>query len=54
MMVVQRTGNKKVTLVDNLGLYGIPADELAHTLQKVVAASTTGRFLVHVYTCTCR
>lgn len=42
MTVVQRTGNKKVTLVDNLDLYGIPAEEVAHTLQRIAAASTTG------------
>ena len=53
MTVVQRTGNKKVTLVDNLDLYGIPAEEVAHTLQRIAAASTTGmdkqyNWLVHV------
>ena len=41
MTVVQRAGNKKVTLVHNLELYGIPAEELAHTVQRRAAASTT-------------
>ena len=37
----QRTGNKKVTLVDNLHYYGIPPADVAQTLQKMAAASTT-------------
>ena len=45
MSVVQRTGNKKVTLVDNLDLYGISAVQLAHTIQRVAATSTTGIYM---------
>lgn len=42
MTVAQRTGNKKVTLVDNVELYGISAQLLAQTLQRTAAASATG------------
>ena len=42
LTVALRTGNKKVTLVDNLEMYFISPTELAHTIQKVVAASSTG------------
>ena len=42
LTLAQRTGNKKVTLVDNLEVYGIPASDVAHSLQKIAAASTTG------------
>ena len=45
MTVVQRTGNKKVTLVDNLDLYGISAVQLAHTVQRLAASSTTGMLI---------
>ena len=41
LSVVQKMGNKKVTLVDNLHLYGIPPADVAQSLQKVAAASTT-------------
>lgn len=44
MTVMQRMGNKKVTLVENLEFYGIPSDKLAHTAQKLAAASTTGMY----------
>ena len=50
MTVVQRTGNKKVTLVDNLDLYGISAEEVAHMMKKIAAASTTGNcFVVYIF-----
>ncbi len=42
LTLAQRTGNKKVTLIDNLDVYGIPASDVAHSLQKIAAASTTG------------
>ena len=42
LTLVQRMGNKKVTLVDNLDMYGIPPTELAQTMQRVAAASSTG------------
>ena len=42
LTLVQRMGNKKVTLVDNLDMYGIPPMELAQTMQRVAAASSTG------------
>jgi len=42
LTLAQRTGNKKVTLIDNLEEYAIPASDVAHSLQKVAAASTTG------------
>jgi translation initiation factor 2D len=41
MTVMQRMGNKKVTLVENLEFYGIMAEKVAHTAQKLAAASTT-------------
>jgi translation initiation factor 2D len=41
MIVVQRAGNKKVTLVENLELYGISAEKLSHTAQRTAAASAT-------------
>ena len=41
LSLVQKMGNKKVTLVDNLECYGIPATDLAQSLQKLAAASTT-------------
>ena len=41
LSLVQKMGNKKVTLVDNLECYGIPASDLAQSLQKLAAASTT-------------
>lgn len=49
MTVVQRTGNKKVTLVDNLDLYGIPPEQLARTVQRIAATSTSGT----TYVCMC-
>ena len=42
LTLAQRMGNKKVTLVDNLDVYGIPATDVAHSLQRVAAASATG------------
>lgn len=42
LTLAQRTGNKKVTLVDNLDSYLIPPAELAHTVQRIAAASSTG------------
>ncbi|KAH7971059.1 hypothetical protein HPB49_018468 [Dermacentor silvarum] len=39
--VAQRTGNKKVTLVEGLETYGIDVAHLAHEVQVGVAASTT-------------
>ncbi|XP_013401541.1 eukaryotic translation initiation factor 2D-like [Lingula anatina] len=39
--VVQRAGNKKVTLLENLETYGIDPHEFAHTVQIGVACSTT-------------
>lgn len=42
LSLVQKMGNKKVTLVDNLEYYGIPAADVAQSLQKMAAASTTG------------
>lgn len=49
MTVMQRSGNKKVTLVENLDFYGITEDEFAHTAQKVAAASTTGNFYSYLH-----
>ena len=48
LTLAQRMGNKKVTLIDNLEVYGIPAADVAHSLQKVAAASTTGTY-VYMY-----
>lgn len=39
--VAQRTGNKKVTLVEGLEAYGIDTSQLAHEVQVGVAASTS-------------
>lgn len=39
--VAQRTGNKKVTLVEGLEAYGIDISQLAHEVQVGVAASTS-------------
>ncbi|KAK8786374.1 hypothetical protein V5799_023848 [Amblyomma americanum] len=39
--VAQRTGNKKVTLVEGLEAYGIEVSQLAHEVQVGVAASTS-------------
>lgn len=39
--VAQRTGNKKVTLVEGLETYGIDPQRLAHEVQVGVAASTS-------------
>ena len=44
MTIMQRTGNKKVTIVENVEFYGIPADKLAQTAQRMAAASATGTF----------
>lgn len=41
MIISNRSGNKKVTLVDNLELYGISIHEFAKQCQHGVAASTT-------------
>lgn len=41
MVISNRSGNKKVTLIDNLELYGIPIYEFAKQCQHGVAASTT-------------
>ncbi len=41
MLVAKRSGNKKVTLIHNLDVYGIKPAEFAHKLQVGVAASTT-------------
>jgi len=41
MMLGTRSGNKKVTLIHNLDLYGIDMSEFAHKCQVGVAASTT-------------
>lgn len=41
MVISNRSGNKKVTLVDNLELYGISIHEFAKQCQHGVAASTT-------------
>ena len=41
MMLGTRSGNKKVTLIHNLDLYGIDMHEFAHKCQVGVAASTT-------------
>ncbi|RDD37372.1 Eukaryotic translation initiation factor 2D [Trichoplax sp. H2] len=38
--IVRRSGNKKVTLIDNLESFGIPVDKFMHTLQNMAAAST--------------
>ncbi|KAF2884982.1 hypothetical protein ILUMI_21203 [Ignelater luminosus] len=38
--VAKRSGNKKVTLVDNLEIFGINIDEVASACQRGVAAST--------------
>ena len=38
----QRTGNKKVTLVENLQNFGISPTELMQALRKMAAASATG------------
>ena len=42
MTVMQRMGNKKVTVVENLEFYGIPAEKVGHIAQKLAAASTSG------------
>ncbi len=42
LTLAQRMGNKKVTLIDNLEVYGIPANDLAQSMQKLAASSTTG------------
>lgn len=47
MTVVQRGGNKKVTCVDNLELYGIPLQEFAKQCQHGIAASTTINSVPH-------
>ncbi|KAK6179271.1 hypothetical protein SNE40_011673 [Patella caerulea] len=39
--VVQRSGNKKVTLIDNVETFGIDPDKFAHTIQVKRACSTT-------------
>lgn len=51
LALVQKMGNKKVTLVDNLHYYGIPASDVAQSLQKMAAASTTGMYssCIHTY-----
>ncbi|XP_068216132.1 eukaryotic translation initiation factor 2D-like isoform X2 [Palaemon carinicauda] len=41
IVVVKRTGNKKVTLVYNANMYGIDENEFAHQVQVGVAASTS-------------
>ena len=41
MMLGTRSGNKKVTLIHNLDLYGIDMSEFAHKCQVGVAASST-------------
>lgn len=41
MSVQTRSGNKKVTLIDNLELYGIRMSEFAKECQHGVAASTS-------------
>ena len=41
MLLGTRSGNKKVTLIHNLDLYGIDMHEFAHKCQVGVAASTT-------------
>lgn len=41
MVISNRSGNKKVTLVDNLELYGIPIQKFAKQCQHGVAASTS-------------
>ena len=54
MTVMQRMGNKKVTLVENLEFYGIMAEKVAHTAQKLAAASTTGKYsLEKKFCCFC-
>ena len=40
MMLGTRSGNKKVTLIHNLDIYGIDMPEFAHKCQVGVAAST--------------
>ena len=50
MTMMQRAGNKKVTIVENVELYGIPAHKLAQTAQRIAAASATGTY-IHVYVC---
>lgn len=39
--VEKRTGNKKVTIVSNFGVFGIDAKELAHRLQILMSSSAT-------------
>lgn len=41
MVISNRSGNKKVTLIDNLELYGISIHEFAKQCQYGVSASTT-------------
>ena len=41
MMLGTRSGNKKVTLIHNLDIYGIDMAEFSHKCQIGVAASTT-------------
>jgi len=41
MILGTRSGNKKVTLIHNLDIYGIDMNEFAHKCQDGVAASTT-------------
>ncbi|KAK3851197.1 hypothetical protein Pcinc_042143 [Petrolisthes cinctipes] len=41
LAVAKRSGNKKVTLIYNAGVYGIDESELAHQIQVGVAASTS-------------
>ena len=53
LTLAQRTGNKKVTLIDNLNVYGIPASDVAHSLQKIAAASTTGVWVGGWVLCRC-
>ena len=40
--VTTRTGNKRVTLVDNLEYFDISAVDIAHQVQRIAAASATG------------
>ena len=44
-LMVCRRANKTVTLVDNLELYGIPAGDVAHRIQRMAACHSAGMYL---------
>ena len=49
LTVVTRTGNKKATIVDNLDYFGVSPVDVVHQVQRVAAASATGRVYSRVY-----